>query len=278
MFCLWSVDEWLLTSFLLGLIWIEKVSTLNRPCVQSVVRMLKPLITFSSLVRWLRICRRCWLVGVLFCFSFLEWSSWLDSSHIPSKAKIFLDGVGGTLLWSIWNFRNRLVFLVPPPKKAILWDSIISQSFLWISSRNPKFKFSWVASKFNGLYHEKLCLIQRAIGTKPCCTIVFKVKERSIQFAEMYEEEWVCGYKSMNESRSGKPKLSRMFDVRGNQINQVTAIGYLIVVHIVQKNQARRATISVIKPRNVTVLSEEYAGSDGSIGRWLTNLESVVVR
>ncbi|GJT77051.1 hypothetical protein Tco_1043776 [Tanacetum coccineum] len=74
-------------------------------------------------------------------------------------------------------------------------------------------------------------LIVRAVGTKPCCTIVFKVKEHSIQFAEM----------------SRKPKISRMFDVRENLINQVTEIGYLIVVHIVQKNQARRATTSVIK-------------------------------
>ncbi|GKE80931.1 hypothetical protein Tco_1550931, partial [Tanacetum coccineum] len=29
-------------------------------------------------------------------------------------------------------------------KKALLCDSIVSQSFLWIPSRNPKLKFSWV--------------------------------------------------------------------------------------------------------------------------------------
>ncbi|GJX00650.1 RNA-directed DNA polymerase, eukaryota, reverse transcriptase zinc-binding domain protein [Tanacetum coccineum] len=92
---------------------------------------------WALLARW-------WELDIPFCSNFLEWSSWLDSSHLPSKAKIFLDGVGGTILWYIWNFRNRLVFSVPPPKKATLWDSIISQSFLWISSRNPKFKFSWV--------------------------------------------------------------------------------------------------------------------------------------
>ncbi|GKA74736.1 putative RNA-directed DNA polymerase, eukaryota, reverse transcriptase zinc-binding domain protein [Tanacetum coccineum] len=65
----------------------------------------------------------------------------------------FLDGVGGeTLLWvHIWNsFATALLFTVnpPPPKKAVLWDNIVSQSFLWISSRNPKLKFSWVAAVF----------------------------------------------------------------------------------------------------------------------------------
>ncbi|GJV99092.1 hypothetical protein Tco_1554344 [Tanacetum coccineum] len=44
-------------------------------------------------------------------------------------------------------FRNRLIFSSPPPKNAMLWDSIISQSFLWISSRNPKLKFSCVVTE-----------------------------------------------------------------------------------------------------------------------------------
>ncbi|GKB81479.1 RNA-directed DNA polymerase, eukaryota, reverse transcriptase zinc-binding domain protein, partial [Tanacetum coccineum] len=48
---------------------------------------------------------------------------------------------GGTLLWFIWSYRNHLLFSGSPPKKALLWESIVSQSFLWISSRNPKLKF-----------------------------------------------------------------------------------------------------------------------------------------
>ncbi|GKA00535.1 RNA-directed DNA polymerase, eukaryota, reverse transcriptase zinc-binding domain protein [Tanacetum coccineum] len=85
-----------------------------------------------------------WSLDIPICSNFSEWSSWLDSLHLSSKKKLFLDGVSGTLLWSIWNFRNRLLFTVPPPKKTVLWDNIVSQSFLWISSRNPKLNFSWV--------------------------------------------------------------------------------------------------------------------------------------
>ncbi|GJS65283.1 putative RNA-directed DNA polymerase, eukaryota, reverse transcriptase zinc-binding domain protein [Tanacetum coccineum] len=92
---------------------------------------------WALLARW-------WSLDIPICSNFLDWSSWLDSLHLSSKVKLFLKGVGGTLLWAIWNFRNRLVFSVPPPKKAVLWDYIVSQFFLWISSRNHRIKFSWV--------------------------------------------------------------------------------------------------------------------------------------
>ncbi|GJX66455.1 RNA-directed DNA polymerase, eukaryota, reverse transcriptase zinc-binding domain protein [Tanacetum coccineum] len=71
-----------------------------------------------------------WSLDIPICSNFSEWSSWLGSLHLSSKKNLFLDGVGGTLLWSIWNFRNRLLFTVPPPKKAVLWNNIVSQSFL----------------------------------------------------------------------------------------------------------------------------------------------------
>ncbi|GKC38107.1 RNA-directed DNA polymerase, eukaryota, reverse transcriptase zinc-binding domain protein, partial [Tanacetum coccineum] len=92
---------------------------------------------WALLARW-------WSLDIPICSNFLDWSTWLDSLHLSSKEKLFLEGVGGALLWTIWNFRNRLIFSVPPPKKAVLWDIIVTQSFLWISSRNPKLKFSWV--------------------------------------------------------------------------------------------------------------------------------------
>ncbi|GJU47741.1 RNA-directed DNA polymerase, eukaryota, reverse transcriptase zinc-binding domain protein [Tanacetum coccineum] len=92
---------------------------------------------WALLARW-------WELDVPFCANISEWFSWLDSLYISNKAWLFLDGVGGTLMWSIWSFRNRLVFSNSPPKKSLLWDNIISYSYLWISSRNPKFKLSWV--------------------------------------------------------------------------------------------------------------------------------------
>ncbi|GKE19291.1 RNA-directed DNA polymerase, eukaryota, reverse transcriptase zinc-binding domain protein [Tanacetum coccineum] len=92
---------------------------------------------WALLARW-------WDFDFPFCENIMEWHSWLDSSSLSSKARLFLDGVEGTLMWFIWSFRNRLVFSSSPFKKSLLWDSIVSHSFLWISSRNPKLKLSWV--------------------------------------------------------------------------------------------------------------------------------------
>ncbi|GKB66016.1 RNA-directed DNA polymerase, eukaryota, reverse transcriptase zinc-binding domain protein [Tanacetum coccineum] len=90
---------------------------------------------WALLARW-------WELDIPFCTSISEWFEWLDSLSISHKAQVFVEGVGGTLLWSIWSFRNRLVFSNNPPKKALIWDSMVSQSFLWFSSRNPCFKFN----------------------------------------------------------------------------------------------------------------------------------------
>ncbi|GJW06731.1 RNA-directed DNA polymerase, eukaryota, reverse transcriptase zinc-binding domain protein [Tanacetum coccineum] len=92
---------------------------------------------WSLLARW-------WEVDIPICSNFMDWCSWIDSSHLSAKAKCVLDGVGGSILWAIWRFRNQVIFSATPPLKATLWDFIVSHSFLWISSRNPKFNIRWV--------------------------------------------------------------------------------------------------------------------------------------
>nr|GEV27413.1 RNA-directed DNA polymerase, eukaryota [Tanacetum cinerariifolium] len=71
-----------------------------------------------------------WDLDILVCANISEWFSWLDSLRVSSKVRLFLEGVGGTILWSIWSFPNCLVLSTSPPKKAMLCDSIIFQSFL----------------------------------------------------------------------------------------------------------------------------------------------------
>ncbi|GJT35205.1 RNA-directed DNA polymerase, eukaryota, reverse transcriptase zinc-binding domain protein [Tanacetum coccineum] len=85
-----------------------------------------------------------WELNIPLCANISEWYDRLDDSPIPSKARFILEGVGGALLWTILNYRNCLLFSSSHSKKSDLWDSIVSQSFLWISSRNPKFRCSWV--------------------------------------------------------------------------------------------------------------------------------------
>lgn len=92
---------------------------------------------WSLLAKW-------WELDIPFCASMEDWIMWLDTSSFSKNVQVFLEGVGRVLLWSIWSFRNRLVFSNPPPRKAMIWDNVVSQSFLWISSRNPNFKLSLV--------------------------------------------------------------------------------------------------------------------------------------
>ncbi|GJV76279.1 ALP1-like protein [Tanacetum coccineum] len=73
-----------------------------------------------------------------------KWLSWVDDCQVSKKARLVLEGVVATMMWSLWNFRNTLIFLDSKPKKATIWDSIVYQSFVWISSRNPKFLLSWI--------------------------------------------------------------------------------------------------------------------------------------
>ncbi|GJZ21485.1 RNA-directed DNA polymerase, eukaryota, reverse transcriptase zinc-binding domain protein [Tanacetum coccineum] len=74
----------------------------------------------------------------------VEWFSWLDAAHVSKHARTILEGVASTMLWSIWNFHNAWIYSMTKPKKANIWDSIVHQSFLWISSRNPKCRFRWL--------------------------------------------------------------------------------------------------------------------------------------
>ncbi|GJX58573.1 RNA-directed DNA polymerase, eukaryota [Tanacetum coccineum] len=74
----------------------------------------------------------------------VEWFSWLDSAKVSKHARSIIEGIVSTMLWSIWNFRNASIFSISKPKKANIWDSIVHQSFLWISSRNLKCRFRWL--------------------------------------------------------------------------------------------------------------------------------------
>ncbi|GJV81031.1 RNA-directed DNA polymerase, eukaryota, reverse transcriptase zinc-binding domain protein [Tanacetum coccineum] len=92
---------------------------------------------WAKLARW-------WDLDIPMCANISEWFEWIGSLHMSNRVKSTLEGVGGTLMWSIWNYRNRLIFSNSPLKKALLWNAIVSQSYLWISCRNPKLCIVWV--------------------------------------------------------------------------------------------------------------------------------------
>nr|GFC28826.1 RNA-directed DNA polymerase, eukaryota [Tanacetum cinerariifolium] len=69
--------------------------------------------------------------------------SWLDDMRIPSSRKYILEVVCGVVFWSLWTFRNDLIFGSSSPKRNTLFDKIVEYSFRWYSTRNKLSSISW---------------------------------------------------------------------------------------------------------------------------------------
>nr|GEV87033.1 RNA-directed DNA polymerase, eukaryota [Tanacetum cinerariifolium] len=78
--------------------------------------------------------------------SYSSWLSWFKDIRMHSNPKMVLEGVFYTAWWSIWLFRNQLLFTESHPKKEVIFDDIVRRSFLWCSSRgNLSFRCdSWL--------------------------------------------------------------------------------------------------------------------------------------
>lgn len=76
-----------------------------------------------------------WNVQTPTLFSFQDWFDWFDTLHLSSICQYLLEAVFFTLWWSIWCFRNTLLFVKVKPRKCLLFDKVMSDSFIWTSNR-----------------------------------------------------------------------------------------------------------------------------------------------
>nr|GFB97673.1 RNA-directed DNA polymerase, eukaryota [Tanacetum cinerariifolium] len=83
-----------------------------------------------------------WNVDYTDVSSYEEWHMWLVSIQIPNKLKSMMEGVFYGLWWSIRNFRNKLLFDNKTPKKALIFDNLVSLSSNWCKYR-CKASFKW---------------------------------------------------------------------------------------------------------------------------------------
>ncbi|GJR64540.1 RNA-directed DNA polymerase, eukaryota [Tanacetum coccineum] len=67
--------------------------------------------------------------------SYEEWLSWLKDIRLDSNRKLLLEGVFYTAWWSIWRFRNCVLFEAKNPRKDVLFDDIVSRASLWCHAR-----------------------------------------------------------------------------------------------------------------------------------------------
>ncbi|GJS20249.1 RNA-directed DNA polymerase, eukaryota [Tanacetum coccineum] len=88
-----------------------------------------------------RICRW-WEVVWQQWSSFSEWLDWFSDIRLTSKVKSLLEGVFMVAWWAIWGFRNRSIFETSPPNRSVIFDDIVSHSFLWCYNRCNR-SFTW---------------------------------------------------------------------------------------------------------------------------------------
>ncbi|GKD90202.1 RNA-directed DNA polymerase, eukaryota [Tanacetum coccineum] len=74
--------------------------------------------------------------------SYSEWLSWFNSIRLNSFAKGLLEGVFYVSWWSVWIFRNQLLFSAQTPRKDVIFDDIVSRSFTFCHSRCSR-TFNW---------------------------------------------------------------------------------------------------------------------------------------
>ncbi|GJS70651.1 RNA-directed DNA polymerase, eukaryota, partial [Tanacetum coccineum] len=89
-------------------------------------------------------CRRMDIDSIMcpICNGGVETTSHLFFQCELIKLKGMMEGVFYGLWWSIWNFCNKILFEDKPPKKALLFDNLVSNSFNWCKYR-CKASFKW---------------------------------------------------------------------------------------------------------------------------------------
>ncbi|GJX98096.1 RNA-directed DNA polymerase, eukaryota [Tanacetum coccineum] len=74
--------------------------------------------------------------------SYISWLSWIKALRMNSRSKSVLEGVFYTAWWSIWSYRNQILFSAKKPRKEVLFDDIVMRSFTWCIARS-KNTFRW---------------------------------------------------------------------------------------------------------------------------------------
>ncbi|GKC09769.1 RNA-directed DNA polymerase, eukaryota, reverse transcriptase zinc-binding domain protein [Tanacetum coccineum] len=72
---------------------------------------------------------RWWDVPYVEVESHEEWIYWLVNLRISSKHKLMIEGVFYVMWWHLWSVRNKLMFDVKTPLKALFFDDVVSMSF-----------------------------------------------------------------------------------------------------------------------------------------------------
>ncbi|GJT92085.1 RNA-directed DNA polymerase, eukaryota, reverse transcriptase zinc-binding domain protein [Tanacetum coccineum] len=86
-----------------------------------------------------RICRW-WDIQAIGWSSFQEWYTRFESIRLPLKVKSMLEGVFFVAWWSIWRFRNQIIFDDIHPRRSVIFDDIVFVALNWCNRRCKRCK------------------------------------------------------------------------------------------------------------------------------------------
>ncbi|GJV39876.1 RNA-directed DNA polymerase, eukaryota, reverse transcriptase zinc-binding domain protein [Tanacetum coccineum] len=77
-----------------------------------------------------------WNVDYVDVSSYEEWYTWLVSLRLQANLKAVFEGIFYCLWWSVWMFRNKILFEKDTPSQARIFDNIVSNSYYWYVKLN----------------------------------------------------------------------------------------------------------------------------------------------
>ncbi|GJY72382.1 RNA-directed DNA polymerase, eukaryota [Tanacetum coccineum] len=77
-----------------------------------------------------------WNVDYVDVSSYEEWYTWLVSLRLQANLKAVFEGIFYCLWWSVWMFRNKILFEKDTPSQARIFDNIVSNSYYWYELLN----------------------------------------------------------------------------------------------------------------------------------------------
>nr|GEU38281.1 RNA-directed DNA polymerase, eukaryota, reverse transcriptase zinc-binding domain protein [Tanacetum cinerariifolium] len=181
--------------------------------------------------------------------------------HVPNLGDSFVS-----MWWHIWKFRNASLFSLKKPRKAMIFDDIVSHTFYWVNSRCSNFKD--VIENGHGLPKtqvvEGVTTLMLITSVKDKAQRRLEVKARNLDTMSMddlynnlkvYEQE----VKGMSGSNSSIQNMAFMPSSNNNSTNRVvntaqaarTAIGISTV-----GTQVNIANIDNLKQTHLDDLEE----------------------
>ncbi|GKC86090.1 RNA-directed DNA polymerase, eukaryota, reverse transcriptase zinc-binding domain protein [Tanacetum coccineum] len=88
-----------------------------------------------KVVRW-------WEIELHVLNSYEDWLTWFNNIRLSKRLKEILEGTCYVMWWTIWNFRNQVLFGIKQPRMELLFDDIVRLSFYWCSNR-CNLNFDW---------------------------------------------------------------------------------------------------------------------------------------